>query len=67
MSDMPEDPGPGAADDVWPGTTVTLTDEGWEQVDYMAPDDDWTLEDDGAWVAPDGRTRTWLPGTEPPT
>ncbi len=67
MGTLPEDLGPEAVDEVGPGTTVTLSDEGWERTDYTAPEDDWTLEDDGSWLAPDGRTRTWLPGTEPPT
>lgn len=60
--------GPEATDEGGlPGTTVTLTAEGWESADYVAPEDDWTLEDDGAWQAPDGRTRTWLTASERPT
>ena len=43
-----------------PGSTARLTPEGWERIEYMEPGDDWSLQDDGSYLAPDGRTRTWL-------
>ena len=55
------------ADDVDPGTTRMLTAEGWQLVEYVDPDDDWALQDDGSWLAPDGITRSWpLVAPEPP-
>jgi hypothetical protein len=43
-----------------PGTTMVLTEDGWEAVDYIAPEDDWHLAPDGSMTSPDGRTRSWL-------
>ena len=49
------------------GTTLVLTDEGWEQADYIDPEGDWIPLDDGSYQSPDGRTRSWpLAGSEPP-
>ena len=49
-----------------PGTTMILTERGWEAVDYIAPEDDWRVERDGSMTSPDGRTRSWLlTGSEP--
>ena len=49
-----------------PGTTRTLTSEGWEEALYVEPDDTWRLLDDGSWLSPDERTRSWpLAGPEP--
>jgi hypothetical protein len=49
------------------GMTVILTDQGWEAADYVDPENDWTPLEDGSYLAPDGRTRSWpLAGTEPP-
>ncbi len=42
-----------------PGTSVTLTEEGWQSVDYMEPGDDWTPLEDGSYESPDGTMRTW--------
>jgi len=48
------------------GTTRVLTVEGWEIVPYVDPEDDWELQEDGSWVAPDGITRSWpLVGPDP--
>lgn len=59
-------------DDMWqaedqePGTTRTLTSEGWEDAPYVEPDDSWRLLDDGSWLSPDEQTRSWrLAGPEP--
>ena len=43
-----------------PGSTKVLTEEGWETADFVAPEADWHLENDGSFMSPDGRTRTWL-------
>lgn len=42
-----------------PGTTMALTQEGWEVSDYIDPADDWTPMDDGSYQSPDGALRTW--------
>jgi hypothetical protein len=42
-----------------PGTTATLTEEGWQVVDYEEPGDEWRLLQDGSWEAPDGLTRSF--------
>jgi hypothetical protein len=39
---------------------MVLTEDGWEAVDYIAPEDDWHLAPDGSMTSPDGRTRSWL-------
>lgn len=44
---------------VSPGTTMALTQEGWEASDYVDPADDWTPMDDGSYRSPDGSLRTW--------
>ncbi len=44
--------------------TYQLSDNGWEEVDYVEPGTDWTVTDDGAYESPDGRTRT-RPVSEP--
>ena len=41
------------------GVTRVLTDQGWEDADYLDPEDDWLLLDDGSWSSPDGRCRSW--------
>jgi hypothetical protein len=46
-------------EDVEPGVTRVLTDEGWEEAIYIDPGEDWRLQDDGSWASPDGRTRSW--------
>ena len=54
------------ADASEPGSTVKLTDEGWEDTSFVEPDDDWTLLADGSYLSRDGAWRTWpLAGTEP--
>jgi hypothetical protein len=42
-----------------PGTTATLTNEGWQAVTYEEPADDWRLLADGSWESPDGLTRSY--------
>jgi len=42
-----------------PGTTATLTSEGWQVVDYEEPGEGWRLRDDGSWESPDGQTRSY--------
>lgn len=42
-----------------PGTTLILTETGWETTDYLEPDEDWGLQPDGSYLSPDGFTRTW--------
>jgi hypothetical protein len=44
-----------------PGSTFVLTADGWEVAEYVAPEDDWVLRDDGSFESPDGTTRTWTP------
>lgn len=41
------------------GVTRVLSYEGWEDVAYVDPEDDWLLLDDGSWSSPDGRVRSW--------
>jgi len=43
-----------------PGSSMALTQEGWEVSDYVEPADDWATEDDGSLSSPDGSVRTWL-------
>ena len=40
------------------GTTMVLTDTGWEGSGYVEPGDDWRLLEDGSWVSPDDHVRT---------
>ena len=48
------------------GSTFMFGADGWEAVDYVDPDDDWSLQPDGSFMSPDGTTRTWpLAGPEP--
>jgi hypothetical protein len=47
-----------------PVRTVALTEQGWEAVATIEPEDDWRLLADGSYESPDGRLRTWM--TEPP-
>ena len=42
-----------------PGTTATLTEEGWQATDYEEPGEDWRLLPDGSWESPDGLTRSY--------
>jgi hypothetical protein len=44
------------------GATFILTPEGWEEVDFVAPGDDWGRQSDGSYVSPDGAFRTWPAG-----
>jgi hypothetical protein len=46
-------------EEVEPGVTRVLTEEGWEESIYIDPGEDWHLQDDGSWSSPDGRTRSW--------
>jgi len=49
-----------------PGSTFVLGVDGWESVDYVDPEEDWTLGSDGSFTSPDGTTRSWpLAGPEP--
>jgi hypothetical protein len=49
------------------GRSTILTDEGWEEAEYTEPESDWRVMDDGSYLSPDGRTRSWpLAGPEPP-
>ena len=43
------------------GSTMVLTDAGWEASTYLDPGDDWVLQADGSYVAPDGLTQTFPP------
>jgi hypothetical protein len=48
------------------GVTWVLTDQGWEDSDYIEPADDWTMLEDGSYQSPDGLIRTTLlTGSEP--
>lgn len=48
------------------GTTLVLTEEGWEASQYIDPEDDWTLQTDGSYLSPNGLVRTWpLSGFDP--
>ncbi len=42
-----------------PGTSFTLTDEGWQAIAYEAPGDDWELLADGSFRSLDGKTRSF--------
>lgn len=42
-----------------PGATMVLTEQGWESSEYVQPEIDWSILDDGSYCSPDGRTRTW--------
>jgi hypothetical protein len=42
-----------------PGTTLVLTESGWEHAAYIGPGDDWDRMPDGSYLAPDGLTRTF--------
>jgi hypothetical protein len=44
-----------------PGSTFVLTTEGWEVSEYVAPEQDWTVREDGSFESPDGTMRTWTP------
>jgi hypothetical protein len=53
-------------EEVEPGVTRVLTEEGWEASIYVDPGEDWRLQEDGSWSSPDGRTRSWpLAAPEP--
>jgi hypothetical protein len=63
---MDERSGPEILDDpeeAVPGTSATLTAEGWEASEYVEPGEDWVLQEDGSMVSPDGLTRTWGPSS----
>jgi hypothetical protein len=63
---MEEQPGLDIVDDIeqaQPGTSATLTAEGWEDTEYVQPGDDWTLQEDGSMLSPDGTIRTWGPSS----
>jgi hypothetical protein len=46
--------------------STILTDAGWEEAEYIEPERDWRLMDDGSYLSPDGRIRSWpLAGPEP--
>lgn len=57
MADLP-DP---QREDEEPGSTFVLTVEGWEVTEYVAPEEDWVVRDDGSFESPDGTMRTWTP------
>jgi len=42
-----------------PGTSFTLTDEGWQAIPFEAPGDDWELLSDGSFRSLDGMTRSF--------
>lgn len=47
-------------DDQDAGTTLILTETGWETTEYyMDPGDDWGLMPDGSYLSPDGLIRTF--------
>ena len=52
-------------DELEPGVTRVLTDEGWDDALYIEPGDDWILLEDGSWSSPDGRIRSRPFGLEP--
>ncbi len=59
---MTTDNGPAYDDELEtaaPGTTMNLTETGWERCAYVAPGDDWLVREDGSFVSPDERVRTW--------
>ena len=41
------------------GSTFVLGVEGWEAGDYIDPEDDWSLLDDGSYLSPDETVRSW--------
>ncbi len=41
------------------GSTFVLGAEGWEQADFVDPDDDWRPLSDGSYLSPDGAIRSW--------
>lgn len=43
--------------------SARLTEEGWEDMDFVEPADDWRQLPDGSFVSPDGKTRSWPTGT----
>ena len=45
-----------------PGSTMILTESGWEAADYIDPGDDWGLMPDGSYLSPDGVIRTFPHG-----
>ena len=48
------------------GSTFVIGPDGWEAVDYVDPEPNWSLQADGSFVSPDGSTRSWpLAGPEP--
>ena len=48
------------------GSTFVLGAEGWEAGDYIDPEDDWSLLEDGSYLSPDETVRSWpLVGPEP--
>jgi hypothetical protein len=57
VADLPD---PQREDDE-PGSTFVLTGEGWEVAEYVAPEDDWVVREDGSFESPDGTMRTWTP------
>lgn len=42
-----------------PGRTMVLTGQGWEVSEYIAPEPDWSVLEDGSSCSPDGKIRTW--------
>lgn len=49
------------------GSTFALGGEGWEATDYVDPEDDWTVMQDGSYLSPDGTCRTWPLAAPAPT
>jgi hypothetical protein len=48
------------------GSTFILGAEGWEAADFIDPEADWRLLNDGSYLSPDGSVRSWpLTGPEP--
>jgi hypothetical protein len=48
------------------GRTMVLTEQGWETSEYVDPESDWSVLEDGSYGSPDGTIRTWpLSGPEP--
>lgn len=47
------------------GRTMVLTEQGWEASEYVDPESDWGVLEDGSYSSPDGTIRTWpLAGSE---
>ena len=46
-------------DELDPGRSFSLGNEGWEPVDYVVPGEDWVVQPDGSFLSPDERTRSW--------